>query len=228
MEIKSPLKKLSVLYVEDEENVRKALCAAIEDEFGEFMSASDGSEGLKKFKKYKPDIVITDILMPIKDGLEMSKEIREISKDTVIVVLSAFSEREKLLSAIDHGINKYLIKPIYPDDLLSLLINIAIQKFSLSSVIDFGRGYEFDVNKKILTKNGENIYLTRKEMLFISFLAGNVGTFTLHEDIKRSIWAGKKVDDAAIRTFVKRIRDKTDKDFIKNVPSLGYKIYMTK
>ncbi|MDR3346402.1 MAG: response regulator transcription factor [Campylobacteraceae bacterium] len=222
--MKSPLKKLSVLYVEDEAEIRKSLTVAIEDEFAKFITASDGNEGLKKFKKYKPDIVITDILMPIKNGLEMTKEIKEISKDTVVVILSAFSEKDKLLGAIDVGVDKYLIKPVYPDDLLTLLTNIAIQKFSLSNIMDIGRGYEFDTNRKILTKKGEPITLTRKEILFISFLVGHVGTFALHEDIKRSVWANKRVNDAAIRTFVKRIREKTDKDFIKNVPAIGYKI----
>jgi DNA-binding response OmpR family regulator len=191
MEMKSPLKKLSVLYVEDEAEIRKSLSVAIEDEFAKFITASDGSEGLKKFKKYKPDIVLTDILMPIKDGLEMTKEIKAISQDTVVVILSAFSEKEKLLGAIDVGVDKYLIKPVYPDDLLELLTNIAVQKFSLSNIMDLGRGYEFDTNKKILTKDGEVITLTRKELLFVSFLVRHAGTLALHEDIKRSVWANK-------------------------------------
>jgi len=110
------LKNITVLFVEDEENIRKALKSAIGDEFKEFMLARDGSDGLKKFQKYKPDIVVTDILMPIMDGLEMSKEIKAISRDTPIVVLSAFDEKERLLQAIDIGIDKYLIKPIDAED----------------------------------------------------------------------------------------------------------------
>ncbi|MDR3177443.1 MAG: response regulator transcription factor [Campylobacteraceae bacterium] len=224
MEIQNPLKKLSVLYVEDEVDIRKSLTNAIEDEFAKFITAADGNEGLKKFKKFEPDIVITDILMPIKDGLEMAKEIKAISKDTVIVILSAFSEKERLFKAIDVGVDKYLIKPVHPDELLSLLTNIAVQKFSISNIVEIGRGYEFDKNKKVLLKNGKTIVLTKKEIFFVAFLVGHLGTFALHEDIKRSVWANKKVNDAAIRTFVKRIREKTDRDFIKNVPALGYKI----
>ncbi|MDR0580255.1 MAG: response regulator transcription factor [Campylobacteraceae bacterium] len=224
MGIQNPLKKLSILYVEDEVDIRKSLTNAIEDEFAKFITAGDGSEGLKKFKKFEPDIVITDILMPVKDGLEMAREIKAISKDTVIVILSAFSEKERLFKAIDIGIDKYLIKPVHPDDLLSLLTNIAVQKFSISNVVELGKGYEFDKNKKVLIKNGKTIALTKKEIFFVSFLVGHLGTFALHEDIKRSVWANKNVNDAAIRTFVKRIREKTDKDFIKNVPALGYKI----
>ncbi|MDR2342612.1 MAG: response regulator transcription factor [Campylobacteraceae bacterium] len=224
MRTQSPLKELSVLYVEDEIDVRKSFASVIEDEFGKFIMAADGSEGLKKFKKFEPDIVITDILMPIKDGLEMVKDIKAISQDTIIIVLSAFSEKEKLLKAIDVGVDKYLIKPVHPDDLLSLLTNIVVQKFSVSNIVELGKGYEFDKNKKILIKDGRPIVLTKKEIFFVSFLVNHLGTFALHEDIKRSVWANKKVNDAAIRTFVKRIREKTDKDFIKNIPALGYKI----
>ena len=164
--------------------------------------------------------------MPIKDGIEMAKEIKTISKDAVVVVLSAFSEKEKLLGAIDAGVDKYLIKPIYPDELLKLLTKIAIEKLSLSNIAELGRGYEFDKNKKILMKDGKEIVLTRKEIMFVSFLVDRAGSFAPHDDIKRSVWANKKVNDAAIRTFIKRIREKTDRDFIKNVPATGYKIFI--
>ncbi|MDR0666515.1 MAG: response regulator transcription factor [Campylobacteraceae bacterium] len=220
----SILKKLTVLYVEDEENIRKTLTKAIEDEFKLFFTAGDGNEGLKKFKKYKPDIVITDLLMPIKDGLSLARDIKAMSKDTLIIVLSAFSEKEKLLGAIDAGVDKYVIKPVYPDEFLLLITNLAQQRFTSNNIINLGGGYEFDKNGRVLIKNGQTITLTKKEIAFIAFLADNLDSFALHEDIKRCVWS-KNTSDAAIRTFVKRIREKTDKDFIKNIPALGYKIF---
>jgi DNA-binding winged helix-turn-helix (wHTH) protein len=66
--------------------------------------------------------------------------------------------------------------------------------------------------------------LTKKELLFISILVKNLGVFVLHEEIKKYVWTNKKVTDSAIRTFIKRIREKTSKEFVKNVPGLGYKI----
>ena len=63
-------------------------------------------------------------------------------------------------------------------------------------------------------------------MLFISVLVKNLGVFVLHDDIKRHVWTNKKVTDSAIRTFIKRVREKTNKEFIKNIPGLGYKINM--
>ncbi len=218
------LNSLTVLFVEDEKELRNALEGAIGDEFAKFIVARDGDDGLKKFKKFKPDIVITDILMPIRDGLEMAKDIKQISRETPIIVLSAFSEKERLLKAIDVGIDKYLIKPIDPDELMLTVNYIADELLSLDKIVELGSGYQFDKNRKVLVKAGETIALTRKELLFISILVRNLGVFVLHEEIKKYVWTNKNVSDAAIRTFIKRVREKTGKEFIKNVPGLGYKI----
>ena len=220
----SNLQKFTVMFVEDEAEIRQALSGAIEDEFAKLIVARDGDDGLKKFKKFKPDIVVTDISMPIMDGLEMAKEIKAISKDTPVVILSAFSEKERLLKAIDVGVDKYLIKPIDPDELMATLECIAREKFAMSDIVEIGAGYQFDKGKRVLVFEGGIISLTKKELLFISLLVKNLGTFVLHDDIKRSVWANKKVSDAAIRTFIKRIREKTGRNFVKNVPGLGYKI----
>ena len=220
----SGLSKLTVLFVEDEEDLRNALENAIGDEFTKFIIARDGDDGLKKFKKYKPDIVVTDIMMPVMDGLAMAKEIKHISKQTPIIVLSAFSEKERLLEAIDVGIDKYLIKPIDPDALLNALKLVSKEMFDQSDIVDLGFGYQFDKSRRVLVKEGETIFLTKKELLFISILVKNLGVFVLHEEIKKYVWTNKKVTDSAIRTFIKRVREKTDKEFIKNVPGLGYKI----
>ena len=218
------LDSLTVLFVEDEKELRNALESAIGDEFAKFVVARDGDDGLKKFKKFKPDIVITDILMPIRDGLEMAKDIKQISRETPIIVLSAFSEKERLLKAIDVGIDKYLIKPIDPDELMLTINYIADELLSLDKVVELGGGYQFDKNRKVLVQEGKTIALTKKELLFISILVRNLGVFVLHEEIKKYVWTNRNVTDAAIRTFIKRVREKTGKEFIKNVPGLGYKI----
>jgi len=220
----SNLKNLTALYVEDEDNLRKALQDVIGDEFASFILARDGDEGLKKYKKYKPDIVITDISMPICDGLTMAKEIKKISKETPVIIFSAFSEKEKLLKAIDTGIDKYLIKPIDPDELMKILTYISNNLLLSNQLIELGNNYQFDKNRKILINNDKTISLTKKELLFISMLVRNVSVFVSHEDLKKHVWINKNVTDSAIRTFIKRVREKTSKEFIKNVPGLGYKI----
>jgi len=220
----SDLSKLVILFVEDEDDLRNALESAIGDEFTKFITARDGDDGLKKFKKYKPDVVITDIMMPVMDGLAMAKEIKKLSKQTPVVILSAFSEKERLLGAIDAGIDKYLIKPIDPDELLTVLRALAKELLAHDDSVELGFGYQFDKSRRVLVKEGVTIFLTKKELLFISVLVKNLGVFVLHDEIKKSVWTNKKVTDSAIRTFIKRVREKTDKEFIKNIPGLGYKI----
>ncbi|HDX8139093.1 TPA: response regulator transcription factor, partial [Campylobacter fetus] len=218
------LKSLTVLFVEDEDKIRTSMGSAMEGIFAKVILAGNGDEGLKKFKKFNPDVIVTDISMPIMDGLDMSKEIRDISKDTPIVILSAFSEKEKLLKAIEIGIDKYIIKPIDMEELFEAISVLAQDKISTTNIVEIGGGYSFNKTKRVLVRNQEEIALTKKELAFISILVKRLGTLVLHEEIKNSVWVGEKVSDAAIRTFIKRIRDKVGANLIKNIPGLGYKI----
>lgn len=217
-------KNLTILIVEDENDTRLLMEQILLDEFAKVITAQNGSEGLKKFKKFSPDIVLTDIAMPIVDGLDMTREIKKISKDTPIIALSAHSEKEKLLKAIDVGINKYIMKPIDVDEFLKTLQQIAIDKFESASIVKISDEYSFNKIKKVLIKNGIEISLTKKELAFISLLAEHVGNVVLHDDIKNIVWVAESVSEAAIRTFIKRIRDKVGCSLIKNVPGLGYKL----
>ncbi|NLC27761.1 MAG: response regulator transcription factor [Campylobacteraceae bacterium] len=218
------LKNIVVMLVEDENAIRKALSSAIEEEFAKLITARDGEDGLKKFKKYKPDIVITDISMPIMDGLDMASAIKKISKETPVIILSAFSEKERLIKAIDVGVDKYLIKPIDPDELMESVRVATRENFIVGDTIDIGSGYQFDKGRRVLIYQKKDIHLTKKELLFVTLLIKNLGTYVLHEDIKNSVWLNKNVTDTAIRTFIKRVREKTDKNFIENIPGLGYKL----
>ena len=218
------LKNLTVLLVEDDSDSKKIMHDVLSDNFEKVFTAQNGDEGLKKFKKYNPNMVVTDVLMPISDGLDMTRYIKQISKDTPVIVLSAHSEKETLLKAIDVGVDKYLIKPIMADDLLKTIENVAKSKIETANIIQVANGYSFNKIKRVLIRDGVEISLTKKELAFISLLIKRLGTLVLHDEIKSVVWVGESVTEAAIRTFVKRVRDKVGNNFIKNVPGLGYKI----
>ena len=218
------LKNLTVLLVEDDSDSKKIMHDVLSDNFEKVFTAQNGDEGLKKFKKYNPNMVITDVFMPISDGLDMTRYIKEISKDTPVIVLSAHSEKETLLKAIDVGVDKYLIKPIMADDLLKTIENVAKSKIETANIIQVANGYSFNKIKRVLIRDGVEISLTKKELAFISLLIKRLGTLVLHDEIKSVVWVGESVTEAAIRTFVKRVRYKVGNNFIKNVPGLGYKI----
>ncbi|HEB9305169.1 TPA: response regulator transcription factor [Campylobacter coli] len=218
------MKELIILVVEDEVKIRESLVNVLSSRYSKVIGAQNGDEGLKKFKKFKPDLIITDIAMPIMDGLDMSKEIKEISNDVPIVVLSAYSEKERLLRSIDIGIDKYLIKPIDIDELFKVLENLVGEKIEANALVDISEEYQFNKTKRTLIHKGKEIVLTKKELAFISLLLKQPGVLVLHEDIKKNVWIGENVSDTAVRTFIKRVRDKVGENFIKNVPGLGYKI----
>lgn len=221
-------KELIILVVEDEIKTRESLINVLSERFSKVIGAQNGDEGLKKFKKFKPDLVITDIAMPIMDGLDMAREIKEISDDVPIVVLSAYSEKERLLRSIDIGIDKYLIKPVDIEELFKVLYYLIGEKIEANMLVKISEEYQFNKTKRTLIYNGEEIVLTKKELAFISLLLKQPGALVLHEDIKKNVWIGEHVSDTAVRTFIKRVRDKVGEDFIKNVPSLGYKININK
>ncbi|MBX1080798.1 response regulator transcription factor [Campylobacter jejuni] len=221
-------KELIILVVEDEIKTRESLINVLSERFSKVIGAQNGDEGLKKFKKFKPDLVITDIAMPIMDGLDMAREIKEISDDVPIVVLSAYSEKERLLRSIDIGIDKYLIKPVDIEELFKVLDYLIGEKIEANMLVKISEEYQFNKTKRTLIYNGEEIVLTKKELAFISLLLKQPGILVLHEDIKKNVWIGEHVSDTAVRTFIKRVRDKVGEDFIKNVPSLGYKININK
>ncbi|EOB4242879.1 butyrate response regulator transcription factor BumR [Campylobacter jejuni] len=221
-------KELIILVVEDEIKTRESLINVLSERFSKVIGAQNGDEGLKKFKKFKPDLVITDIAMPIMDGLDMAREIKEISDDVPIVVLSAYSEKERLLRSINIGIDKYLIKPVDIEELFKVLDYLIGEKIEANMLVKISEEYQFNKTKRTLIYNGEEIVLTKKELAFISLLLKQPGALVLHEDIKKNVWIGEHVSDTAVRTFIKRVRDKVGEDFIKNVPSLGYKININK
>ncbi|EKJ3421505.1 response regulator transcription factor [Campylobacter jejuni] len=221
-------KELIILVVEDEVKTRESMINVLSERFSKVIGAQNGDEGLKKFKKFKPDLVITDIAMPIMDGLDMAREIKEISDDVPIVVLSAYSEKERLLRSIDIGIDKYLIKPVDIEELFKVLDYLIGEKIEANMLVKISEEYQFNKTKRTLIYSGEEIVLTKKELAFISLLLKQPGALVLHEDIKKNVWIGEHVSDTAVRTFIKRVRDKVGEDFIKNVPSLGYKININK
>lgn len=115
------LKNLRVLYVEDDVDILESLKRPLSRRVGELFTASNGEEGLEAFKTHQPDLVITDIRMPVMDGLKMSREIRELDLRVPIVITSAFDDTEYFVEAIDIGVSQYVLKPIDINKLLDAL-----------------------------------------------------------------------------------------------------------
>lgn len=104
--------KFSVLYVEDQKEIAEEFIEILSLFVDDIITASNGEEGLKKFNEHLPDIIISDIQMPIMTGLEMIRKIRLSDKEIPIIVTSAFNDNMYLMEAIDLGVEYYLLKPV--------------------------------------------------------------------------------------------------------------------
>lgn len=219
---KDLLKTLKILIVEDEKRLAQLLKDAISDSFFSVVIAKDGNEGLKKFKTFKPDIIITDIMMPFCDGLEMTQKIKELDEFIPIIILSAHSEKEKLLKAIDLGISKYFIKPFDPDELIEHINKIA-PKLNKQKQVILKDDFIFDNNSLTLYRKDILVTLTKREKEFLHLLIKHKNSIVSSSTIKESLWT-EEVNDERLRTFIKRLRLKTSKDLVENISSQGYLI----
>lgn len=119
------LRELSLLYVEDDPDVREGISIFLRRRAARVETAKDGAEGLAAFKAHKPDLILTDIRMPVMDGLTMIQEIRALDPDVPIIVTTAFEQTDYMARAIELRVDRYTVKPVDPDRLEAALLDCA-------------------------------------------------------------------------------------------------------
>jgi len=218
------LKELNVLLVEDEKKLAQLLKSAIGENFNSFSIANNGKEGIQRFLKLSPDLVITDIMMPDLTGLEMAEELKKINPEIPIIILSAFSEKEKLLGAIDVGVVKYFIKPFDPDELLEYITSISDKLKNSLLILEDDFKYNKDTNN--LYKDDKYVALTKRENIFLQLLVENPKDMISNELINKKLWDDDSSSEERLRTFIKRFRLKTSKSLINNIKGQGYQLVL--
>ncbi len=227
MGCKAKLAGLKVLLVEDEKRLAGLLKEAIGDYFAAFWLAHDGIEGLKAFREHRPDILITDITMPGMTGLELAQRVRAEWPEIPVVILSAYSDKEKLLGAIDAGVVKYFIKPFDPEELLEYLCSLA-QKLTKSRWVRLMPPFELDEQSGRLYRKGVLVHLSERESRFLIHLYRSEGHYMDNDTIKKLLWPEEEASDERLRTFIRRLRKKSDKSLIENVSGRGYVLKVEK
>ena len=123
------LKTLSILYVEDDDEIRELLARFLRRWVGTLHTAVNGQEGAEVFRQHQPDVVVTDIKMPVMDGLEMASIIKATYREVPIIVITAYSERDYFIRAIEIGVDQYVTKPVNTDTLLQAIHKSAKNRF---------------------------------------------------------------------------------------------------
>lgn len=120
------LRNIKLLYVEDDDDLRNIGFLFLKDFFHTIYTASNGRDGLKKFIRHRPDIVLTDLRMPYKDGIQLTKDIKAIDRNIPVILNTAFAEIPDLISAIEAGVDRYIQKPFDEKNILNALYDLSL------------------------------------------------------------------------------------------------------
>ena len=222
------ISSIKVLVVDDDPDIVEILKYNLKNSGYSVKSAGNGVEAIKKAKKFIPDIILMDVMMPEMSGIEACEEIKKIDQlsQAIIIFLSARSEDYTQISAYDAGADDYISKPVKPKILLKKISNIAkkisSEKNTLKT-IDLG---SIKINKEeyVVTKNKKEILLPRKEFELLFLLATKPEKVFTREVIMNKVWGTQVVvGDRTIDVHVRKLREKIGEKHIKTLKGVGYK-----
>ena len=218
------LKTLSVLYVEDEDNIRKDLTKTLELMCGEVYPFSSAEEALGFYGSKKPDILLSDISLGEMNGIELVKKIRENNKKIPIILLSAHTDTEYLLEAAKLKLVEYMRKPITFSELENSMVNAALEIISDGNyIVEFEGGLKYNVRQNLLYENNIEKKLSASETNLLNFFIGNKHRTVSMQEIKNHIWDDPYfATDTAFKSLLHKLRNKIGKSSIRNVSGIGY------
>jgi|TARA_R110002033_G_scaffold20278_4_gene51270 DNA-binding response OmpR family regulator len=221
-EIAEQLKNYTVLCVEDEDGIRKRLVNTLKYYFAEVYEAANGEEGYYVYYDKRPNIIISDIEMPEKNGIQMIEEIRKNDLTTIVIMLTAYSSEEYLLNLINLNINHYILKPVVSDNLLSGIVKAFGNK--LQKKVIFSEDMYFDMEKRELYYKNEIVLLRKRDKSFLLLLHENKNRVLTYSMIEEYIWKDKSMSMSALKTFIKELRQRLPIELLENIPQEGYKL----
>ena len=212
------LKEKTLLYVEDEKNIRENVTELIADYFGVFHTASTGEEGYEKFLDNSYDIVISDIELPQMSGIDLLGKIRKSDKNIHLVIISAHTKIDYLLSSIPFKLEQYLIKPLNSKKIRELLSTLN-DSFSENSLVELTPSLWLNREKSVIIFKEKEESLTKKELGFLSILVDK--KVISYDEIDR-LWGYDIPSQNAIRSMIKKLRRKLPKGVLHTRVGFGY------
>lgn len=219
------LSKSTILLAEDEETVRESFKKVLLLYVDKVYTACDGEEALELYKRFNPDIIITDLKMPKLNGLDLIKLIRKENQEIPIIVTSAHTDQEFLLESIKLSLIEYAIKPITERIFLQLLESCAKTLFKNSkTIISFNSDFNYNFDKKLFSYKNQYIQLTNNEIGFIEILLAHRGSLVTKTEIEDKLYIYEEAAPSAVKNLVCKLRKKLQVDIIKTVSKIGYMI----
>ncbi|MBP7184930.1 MAG: response regulator transcription factor [Saprospiraceae bacterium] len=223
-------RKNKILIVDDEPDIIEFLSYNLNKEGYEVFSASNGVEAIENAKKYQPDLILLDIMMPEIDGIEVCRRLRKIEdfRNTYIAFLTARGEDFTQINALDAGGDDYITKPIKPKVLVARLKahlrRSENENAPSSSVLKFGI-LTIDKEKMQILVDDNEVALAKKEFELILLLSSKPGKVFDRREIYSKIWGDHIiVGDRTIDVHIRKIREKLGENIIKTIKGIGYKL----
>ena len=220
-------KAKKVLIADDERDILEIVSYNLNQEGYDIYTAKDGNEALEMARKIHPDLIILDIMMPYKTGIEVCEILRstEAFNDTLIIFLTALNDETSHIKGLESGGDDYVSKPISPKVLVSRVNALfrRTHKEAEGKTITIAN-LTIDPEKFMIVINGKNIVLAKKEFELLYLLASKPGRVFLRHEILNQVWGQDViVGDRTIDVHIRKIRQKLDMDCITTVKGVGYK-----
>jgi DNA-binding response OmpR family regulator len=225
--------KVKVLLAEDDENLGSLLREYLQAKSYDTQWVTDGDKAFKSFEKNKFDICILDIMMPVKDGFTLAKEIRMLNRDIPIIFLTAKSMKEDVFEGFSIGADDYITKPFSMEELLyrmqAILRRTKGDVSKKQDLFNIGK-YHFDTNKHLLILGDKEHKLTTKESELLRLLCNNANQVLERNFALRTIWIDDNYFNArSMDVYITKLRKYLKEDpsiEIMNIHGTGYKLIM--
>lgn len=223
------LKKFTLLYVEDEQDLRDIMKDVLSDVVKTLYTAKDGKEAYALYKDHKPDIILSDINMPNLDGIGLGKLIRQTDQTTRILLLTAYSDVESLLAATELKLTKYILKPTKENELFDALFLAAeeLESFNITykKQLVLKENYKWDFSEQLLSCDMDEIHLTPKEKQILQILFSNLNATVSYDTLLYEVWEDSDVYNLdTVKAVIKNLRKKLPENTIENIYGTGFKV----
>lgn len=217
----------NILVVEDEKRIREAITAYLKNAGYTVLEAGNGKEAIEIFEDNEIDLVILDVMMPMLDGWTVLRRIREYSKETLVIMLTALESEYDKLQGFELGADEYVTKPFSPKVLVARVNALFSRnpKFRASDKIELGR-LVLDKTGHVAMLNGEKLQLTPKEYSILEYFMQNEKYALSREQILHYVWGYDFFgDNRVVDTHVKNLRNKLKEqgEYIQTIKGLGYR-----
>jgi len=233
-------KNLTVLYVEDDKNFREDTCDVLSTLFKKIDLAFDGKDGIEKYLSYFTknskyyDIVITDVNMPIINGVDLTKLIYKENDTQPIIVISAHNESKYLLEFVNLGIKQFIMKPIDADKILESLYKVSSNIVNKSKNIinlkleELNNNYYWNYEENQLYIDKKIIKLSQKETILMKLFMKNKNRVSTYEEIFLVLWEDEqhKASLQQLKPLISNLRKKIPYQKIESLSKVGYKLIL--